>query len=126
MRKGSSSTKNRMFRINDEILREVANIIRLEIKDPRVGSMTTVVKVDTTNDLKQCKIYVSILGEKEQKEEVMEGLTNASGFIRKQLAERINLRNTPEIKFILDESLEYSIKISKLINEVNKPDKESD
>lgn len=126
MRKSSGSGKNRISRINDEILREVANIIRLEIKDPRVGSMTTVVKVDTTNDLSQCKIFVSILGEKEQKEEVMEGLKNASGFIRKQLAERINLRNTPEVKFILDESLEYSIKISKLINEVNKPIKESD
>lgn len=122
MKRRASGSNNRMIRINDEILREVANIIRLEIKDPRVATITTVVKVDTTNDLKHCKIYVSILGEKEQKEEVMEGLRNAAGFIRKQLAQRINLRSTPEIKFILDESLEYSIKINKLLNEVNKPE----
>lgn len=120
MKRRANGSNNRIIRINDEILREVANIIRLEIKDPRVATIATVVKVDTTNDLKYCKIYVSILGEKEQKEEVMEGLSNAAGFIRKQLAQRINLRSTPELKFILDESLEYSIKISKILNEVNK------
>jgi len=119
MRRKSGSGKNRMIRINDEILREVANIVRSEIKDPRVTSMTTVVKVETTNDLKHCKVFVSILGEKQEKAEVLEGLKNASGFIRKRLAEKINLRSTPEVKFILDESLEYSIKISKLISEVN-------
>ena len=121
MKRNPNSGKNRMIRINDEILREVANIVRSEIKDHRVGSMVSVVKVDTTNDLKYCKIFVSVLGEsQEQKEEVMQGLKNASGFVRKQLAERINLRSTPEIKFVLDDSLEYSMKITKLINEVNK------
>ncbi len=112
-------TNTRITRINDEILRETANIIRQELKDPRIGVMTSVVKVDTTNDLKYCKIYVSVMGDDKQKDEVLEGLKNASGFIRKQIASRINLRNTPEIKFILDDSLEYSLKISKLIDEAN-------
>lgn len=112
-------TNNRMIRINDEIKREVSEIIRSELKDPRVGVITSVIKVETTNDLKYCKIYVSILGDDEQKKETMEGLKNASGFIRKQIAVRINLRNTPELKFVLDNSLEYSFKISKIINEIN-------
>ena len=110
----------RMVRVNEEILKEVVEIIRNEIKDPRVSSMTTVTKVDTTNDLKHCKIYVSVLGDDKQKKDAIEGLTSASGFIRKTLASNINLRYTPNLKFVLDESAEYSIRISKLIDEANK------
>lgn len=110
----------RMVRINDEIKKELAEIIRTELKDPRIGVITSVLKVDTTNDLKYCKVYISVLGDDDKKQEVIEGLKNASGFIRKQIATRINLRNTPSFKFELDNSLEYSIKISKLIDEVNK------
>lgn len=113
-------TNNRMIRINDEIKKEVSEIIRSELKDPRIGIITSVIKVETTNDLKYCKIYVSILGDDEKKDETMVGLKNASGFIRKQIANRINLRNTPELKFVLDNSLEYSFKISKIINDINK------
>lgn len=110
----------RMIRINDEIKRELSEIIRSELKDPRIGVMTSVLKVDTTNDLKYCKVQVSVLGDDAQKQEVLEGLKNASGFIRKQVATRINLRNTPQFKFEIDDSLEYSVRISKLIDEVNK------
>ena len=110
----------RMIRINDEIKKELSEIVRSELKDPRIGVMTSVLKVETTNDLKYCKVYISVLGDDEQKKEVMEGLKNASGFIRKQVATRINLRNTPEFKFELDDSLEYSIRISELIDEVIK------
>ncbi|MFR4987342.1 MAG: 30S ribosome-binding factor RbfA [Lachnospirales bacterium] len=110
----------RMIRINDEIKRELSEIVRSELKDPRIGVMTSVLKVETTNDLKYCKVYISVLGNDDQKKEVIEGLKNASGFIRKQVAMRINLRNTPQFKFELDNSLEYSIRISKLIDEVNK------
>lgn len=110
----------RMIRINDEIKKELSEIIRSELKDPRIGVMTSVLKVDTTNDLKYCKVYISVLGDDNQKKDVMEGLKNASGFIRKQVATKINLRCTPQFKFELDNSLEYSIKISKLIDEVNK------
>lgn len=112
----------RMIRINDEIKKELSEIIRSELKDPRIGVMTSVLKVDTTNDLKYCKVYISVLGDEEQKKSVMEGLKNASGFIRKQIATRINLRCTPEFKFELDNSLEYSARIYKLIDEVNKGD----
>lgn len=113
----------RMIRINEEITREAANIVRQELKDPRLGAMTmvSVLKADTTNDLKYCKIYVSVLGDDRQKKEAMEGLKNATGFIRRLLAERINLRNTPEIKWILDDSVEYGFRITKLIDEVNRP-----
>ena len=112
-------SNNRMIRINDEIKKEVSEIIRSELKDPRIGLITSVLKVETTNDLKYCKIYVSILGDDEKKGETIEGLKNASGFIRKQIAVRINLRNTPELKFILDNSLEYGFKISKIIDDIN-------
>ncbi len=115
--------KNRLVRINDEIMREVAEIIRSECKDPRIASLCAVTKVDTTNDLKLCKIYVSILGSSEEKQGVMEGLKNASGFIRKELAARINLRNTPELKFVLDEDLEINQRMSKIIDEVIKNDR---
>ncbi len=110
--------KNRLTRINDEILKETANIIRSECKDPRVNVLTVVTKVETTNDLKNCKIFVSVLGSEEEKKSAMEGLKNATGFIRKELATRINLRNTPELRFVLDESLEYSMRMNKLIEEV--------
>ncbi len=119
-------TNNRMIRINDEIKKEVSEIIRSELKDPRIGIITSVLKTETTNDLKYCKIFISILGDDEKKKETLEGLKNASGFIRKQVAERINLRNTPELKFILDDSLEYSFKISKIIDDINNSDNNKD
>ena len=109
-------TNTRMIRINDEIKKEVSTILRGELK---VGVITSVLKVDTTNDLKYCKIFVSILGDDEKKEEVMQVLNRASGFVRSLIAKRINLRVTPEIKFILDDSLEYSFKIDKIIREIN-------
>lgn len=111
---------NRMIRINDEIKKEISEILRSGLKDPRVSSMTSVVKVETTNDLKHCKVSISVLGGEKEKKDALEGVKNAAGFIRKQLAEKINLRNTPELKFILDDSLEYGIKMVKLIEEVNK------
>ena len=111
---------NRMTRVNDEIAKEMANIIRGELKDPRIGVMTSVLRVETTQDLKYCKVYISVLGNDEEKANAMKGLKNAAGFIRHLLAERINLRNTPEITFKLDDSLEYAIKMNKLIDEISK------
>ncbi len=113
-------TGNRMTRINEEIMKEVSQIIRGELKDPRISTVTSVVKVETTNDLKFCKIYVSVLGDQEQKKSVMDGLKSAGGFIRKQIASRINLRNTPEVTFVHDESIEYVMRMNKLISDVNK------
>ncbi|HIW25735.1 MAG TPA: 30S ribosome-binding factor RbfA [Firmicutes bacterium] len=113
---------NRMTRVNDEITKELANIIRGELKDPRIGVMTSVLRVETTQDLKYCKIFISVLGNDEEKKEVMKGLKSASGYIRHLLAERINLRITPELMFRLDDSVEYGIKMSKLIEQIrNEP-----
>ncbi len=110
---------NRISRINDEILMEVANIIRSEIKDPRVSDcMVSVIRVDTTSDLKFCKVYVSVLGTDKLKNDALDGLKQCSGYIRKQIAQRINLRVTPELKFLLDESLDYSIKMETLMKQV--------
>ena len=116
----------RMIRINDELARELANIIRTEVKDPRVNSMTSVIKVETTADLKYCKVFVSVLGNDEDKANVMKGLKNASGFMRHLLAERVNLRNTPELIFKLDDSVEYAIKMDKLIREISGESRDTD
>ena len=110
---------NRMTRVNDEITKELANIIRGELKDPRIGVMTSVLRVETTQDLKYCKIFISVLGNDEEKKEVMKGLKSASGYIRHLLAERISLRITPELMFRLDDSVEYGIKMSKLIEQIS-------
>ena len=114
--------KNRISRVNDEIMREIAGIIRGELKDPRISSLVTVTKAETTTDLSNCKVYVSIMGDAEQKAEVLNGIKHAGGFIRKLIAERINLRNTPFLEFVLDDSLDYSMKISRLLDEVNRND----
>lgn len=110
---------NRIARVNDEMLREISNVIRSELKDPRVSAMTSVTKVDTASDLSHAKVYVSILGDDSQKAEVMEGLKNAVGFIRSQLAASINLRVTPKISFVLDDSLEYGMKIDRMLREIH-------
>ncbi len=116
----------RISRVNDEILKELSQIIRGELKDPRIGSMTSVVRVETTPDLKYCKVFVSVLGNDEEKISVMQGLKNASGFIRRLIAQRINLRFTPEFSFKLDESAEYAIHMNQLINKISKDLKEKE
>ena len=114
--------KARMIRINDEVQRELANIIRTEVKHPRIGALTSVIRVETTTDLKYCKVFVSVLGNDEEKESVMKGLKNAKGFIRHLLAERVNLRNTPELIFKLDDSVEYAVRMSQLIDQISQKD----
>ena len=118
--------RTRLLRINDEIARVAAGIIRYEMSDPRIGDMVSIIKTNTTNDLKFCKLYVSIYGDEENQQETMAALKKASGFIRKRIAETINLRNTPELIFIFDDSIEYGMKMARLIEEVNKPIKERD
>ena len=111
--------KTRMIRINDEIARVTADIIRSELSDPRIGAVVSVLRAETTQDLKHCKVFVSVLGESEQQKETMNALTKAAGFIRKRVAEIINLRQTPEIKFIFDDSIEHGMRMRKLIESVN-------
>ena len=106
--------------INMEVQRELSQIIRSEIKDPRIHPLTSVVAVEVTPDLKYCKAYISVLGDEEAGKATIEGLRSAASFVRRELAHRVNLRNTPEIKFILDQSIEYGVNMSKLIDEVTK------
>ena len=111
-----SSHKNE--RINGEVKRELSRIINMEIKDPRINPMTSVTEVIVTPDLKFCKAYISVLGDEEASKETLAGLNSACGYIRRELARSINLRNTPEITFVMDNSIEYAINISKKIDEV--------
>ena len=94
-------------------------IISREIKDPRIAPMTSVVSVEVAPDLKTCKAYISVLGDKEAQESTLEGLRSAHGYIRRELARSINLRNTPDVRFILDQSIEYGVNMSKKIDEIN-------
>lgn len=119
-----NSIKN--TRINGEVQKELSRIISREIKDPRIHSMTSVVSVEVTPDLKQCKAYISVLGDEEEKKETLAGLNSAVGFVRKELARSINLRNTPEIKFIMDDSIGYGVFMSKKIDEVTSQIKNED
>lgn len=112
-----NSIKN--TRINGEVQRVLAEIIRSELKDPRINPMTTVMEVEVAPDLKSAKAYISVLGDAQSQEDTLAGLNSAVGFIRNQLAKKINLRNTPEIRFIMDQSVEYGISMSKLIDKVN-------
>ena len=107
-------------RINGEVQRELANIIRGEIKDPRIHPMTSVVAVEVAPDLKTCKAWISVLGNEEEKKNTIAGLRSAEGYIRRLLAKNLNLRNTPEIHFILDDSIAYGVHMSHLIDEVQK------
>ncbi len=117
-----NSVKN--TRVNGEVLRVLAEVIRSEIKDPRINPMTSVVAVEVAPDLKTCKAWISVLGNEESQKDTLAGLKSAEGYIRNQLAKKINLRNTPEIRFIIDQSIEYGVNMSKMIDEVNRADEE--
>lgn len=115
-----NSMKN--MRINEEVHRELSNIIRSEIKDPRINPMTSVVAVEVAPDLKSAKAYISVLGDEKSQKDTLAGLTSAEGYIRRELAKSINLRNTPQIRFIMDQSIEYGVNMSKMINDVCEQD----
>lgn len=117
-----NSVKN--TRVNGEVHRVLAEIIRSEIKDPRINPMTSVVSVEVAPDLKTCKAWISVLGNEESQKDTLAGLRSAEGYIKNQLARKINLRNTPEIRFIIDQSIEYGVSMSKLIDDVNRADDE--
>ena len=111
-----NSIKN--TRINGEVQRVLAEIIRSGIKDPRIHPMTSVVAVSVAPDLKTCKVWVSVLGDEKAVEDTLAGLKSAGGYIRKELARQINLRNTPEITFVMDQSIAYGVDMSRKIDEV--------
>ena len=120
-----STNNNRINRINEEYRKELSYIIDHKLKNPNVTGMISVTKVKVTNDLKHAKIYVSILNSKNIKE-TLEGLKKSSGYIRSELAKKINLRNTPELIFEIDESLEYGAKIDSILKDLFKDRPEKD
>lgn len=109
-----NSIKN--TRVNEEVMRELSMIIRNEIKDPRIHPMTTIASVQVAPDLKTCKVYISVLGDKKAQEDTINGLKSAAGYVRKCLAKSLNMRNTPEITFISDQSIEYGVEMSRKID----------
>ena len=119
-----NSLKN--VRINGEVQKVLAEIIRGQIKDPRIHPFTSVIAVEVSPDLKTAKAWISVLGDEQTKADTMAGLKSAYGFIRKQLAREMNLRNTPEIKFIMDDSIGYGVSMSKKIDEVTSQIKNED
>lgn len=109
----------RINRISEEIRKEVSDIIRSEVKDPRISELSSIIKSEVTGDLRYAKIYVSVLGDEETGKSTIEGLKKAAGFIRRELGKRMEIRYTPELQFILDHSIEYSIEISQKLNDLN-------
>ncbi len=114
MKKGS--IKNN--RINGEVMRALALIIRDGVKDPRIDPLMSITKVEVTPDLQFCKVHISTVSGGESLDRTIEGLKSAEGYIRRELAHSVNLRKTPELVFMPDRSIEYAIEMSKKIDEV--------
>lgn len=119
-----NSIKN--TRINGEVLKELSLIIHGELKDPRIHPMTSVTAVEVAPDLKTCKAYISVLGDEAALQDTIEGLKCAEGYVRRELARTVNLRNTPEIRFLPDQSIAYGISMTKLINDVTGNDRQEE
>ena len=113
-----NSIKN--TRLNEEVKKELSNILRGGIKDPRIHPFTSVVAVEVAPDLKTCKVFISVLGDSKNQEDTLKGLKSAEGYIKSQLAKTLNLRNTPKLVFTVDQSIEYGVRLSHLIDEVTK------
>lgn len=109
----------RANRVAEQIKKEMGDILTTKLKDPRVG-FVTVTDVDVTGDLQQATIYVSVLGDEEEKDETLLGLAKATGFIRSEIGSRIRLRKTPEITFEYDEALEYGNRIETILKDLDK------
>lgn len=112
-----ANINNRLGRIDEEYRKEISQILSFELKNPNVTGLISVTKVKVTNDLKYAKVYVSILNSKNVKD-TLAGLKKSSGYIRSELAKRVNLRNTPELIFELDDSIEYGTRIDAILKEI--------
>jgi len=108
---------HRPERLAEAIKQEISDVVRDEMKDPRIG-FVTITRVEVTADLRYAKVYVSVLGEEKEQNETVEGLKKAKGFMRSELGKRIRLRHVPEISFILDQSMDRGIKVLNLLNRV--------
>ncbi|MET3616521.1 ribosome-binding factor A [Peptoniphilus olsenii] len=113
----------RINRISEEVKRTISEIVQNDIKDPRVPTLTSISHVEVTNDLSFAKIYVTVLGDDYDRDEAVEGLNSAKGFIKRELSKRVKLRVMPELIFINDDSIERAFELNKLIDEVNNDNK---
>ena len=110
--------KIRVGRVGEQIKKELSQLIQTELKDPRIGFIT-VTGVELTNDLSQARVFLSVLGTDEQKEETLKALARGTGFLRSELGKRIRFRHTPELLFKFDNSIEYGSRIESLLNNIN-------
>ncbi|KEZ50130.1 MULTISPECIES: 30S ribosome-binding factor RbfA [Metabacillus] len=115
----------RANRVGEQMKKELGEIISRKIKDPRIG-FVTVTDVRVSGDLQIAKVYISVLGDAEKRENTLKGLAKAKGFIRSEIGQRIRLRKTPEILFEFDESVDYGNRIETLIHEINQENKQED
>ena len=111
--------ENRLNRINEELRKEISQIISFELKNPDATGLISITKVKVTPDLKYAKVYVSLLNSKNE-DKTIEALKNSAGFIRSLVAKRLNLRITPELVFEKDDSMEYGMKIDSILKDLNK------
>ncbi len=119
-----NSTKNRI--VSQEVRRELSRLILDGVKDPRIAPLTTVTDTTVAPDLKTAKVYVSVYGDAEAKKNTMEGLKNAAPYLRSMLAKNLNMRLTPQLFFVLDDSLDYAMKIDAMIDSLHKDEKDGD
>ena len=115
-------SKHRKDRINEEVKRVLSDIMMNELKDPRISRLCSVIAAEVTPDLKFCKVFISVLGNEEEKKNSLAGLNSAAGYIRRELSSRIDLRNYPELHFELDNSIEHGSRIMGILNEISKRD----
>ncbi|MCR3922476.1 MAG: 30S ribosome-binding factor RbfA [Firmicutes bacterium] len=115
-------TEQRAHRVAEEIKREVSDILRNDIKDPRVGGLITVTDVDITKDLAHAKIFISVFGSDEEQQATLKVLEKASGFVRSEIGSRIRLRHTPELSFQLDRSIAYGAHINEVLRKIERED----
>ncbi|TCP58872.1 ribosome-binding factor A [Tumebacillus sp. BK434] len=117
--------KLRVSRVGEQIKKEIVDIVRTEVKDPRVG-FVTITEVEASGDLQHATVYVSVLGDEEQRKGTMEALQKAAGFIRAEVGRRVRLRRTPELHFKLDTSLDYSTRIGKVLRDIKEGEKQDE
>ncbi len=117
-------SENRVRRVAEQIKKDIGGIINYEIKDPGVARITSVTDVSLSRDLRYAAVYVSIYGSDQEKQETLQALNRAAGFIRSEIGKRIRLRHTPEINFRLDNSIEYGAYIEKVIKSLKEEDED--
>lgn len=110
---------HRMSRLAEDVRRELTDIFRM-LKDPRIGGMISIVKVDLSGDMSHCKVYISSLDGIESAKEAVKGLTSAAGFIRREINGRLDMRRSPAFTFVADDSIEHSADIAKILNDLDR------